>query len=80
MVGDWYLMEYETYIRVYVATKSPNLLPKFIHDSLILQEIAYQTLVNGVGTPLNREKNIILPPLPLYVGAYSFKDVKEPQA
>jgi hypothetical protein len=61
-------LEYGTYIRVYGATKSPHLLPKFILDRLVLQEIAYQTLVYGVGAALNRDKKMIWPPLPLWVG------------
>jgi hypothetical protein len=28
-IGDWYLMEHGTYIRVYGATKAPHLLPRF---------------------------------------------------
>jgi hypothetical protein len=56
---------YGTYIKVYGATKSPHLLPKFIPEKLVLQEITYQTLVHGVGVALNRDKKMIWPPLPL---------------
>jgi hypothetical protein len=63
-----------------MATKAPHLLPKFVPDRLVLQEIVYQTLVYGVGATLNRDKKMIWPPLPLWVGAYSFKDVKKAQA
>jgi hypothetical protein len=40
-VGDWYLLEYGTYIRVYGATKAPHMLSKFVLHRLALQEIAY---------------------------------------
>lgn len=51
-VGDWYVIERGTYIRVFGATKAPHLLPKFILDKLALQKIEYQTLVHGVGAAL----------------------------
>jgi len=44
---------------------------------MVLQEIAHQTVIHGVGATLNRDKKIICPPLPLYVGAYYLKDIKE---
>jgi hypothetical protein len=67
--SDLYLLEYGTYIRVYGATKVPHLLPKFVSDWLVLQEITYQTVIHGVGTTLYRDKNSIWPPLPLWVGS-----------
>jgi hypothetical protein len=36
-IGDWYLMEQGTYTRIYRATKSLHILPKFIPDNLVLQ-------------------------------------------
>jgi hypothetical protein len=76
-IGDWYLLEYGTYLRIYRATKAPHFLPNFIPDKLVLQEIAYQTIVHGVGATLYRDKKAIWPPLPLWVGSYSFEYVKE---
>ena len=55
-VGYWYLLEYGTYIKVYEATKYRQLLPKFVPDKLVLQEIGYQTLVYRVGATLKRDK------------------------
>jgi hypothetical protein len=52
-------MDHGTYIRVYGATKDTNFLPRFIPDKLILQETTYQTLVNGVGVTLYRDKIMI---------------------
>jgi hypothetical protein len=48
-VQYWYLLYYGTYIIFYEATKSLHLLPKFLLDKLVLQDISYQTLVHGVG-------------------------------
>jgi hypothetical protein len=68
------------YIRVYGTMKSPHILPKFVLDKLVLQEISYQTMIHGVGACLYRDKKAIWPPLPLWVGSYSFKEIKESQA
>jgi hypothetical protein len=76
-VGDWYVIDKGTYIRVFRAIKAPHVLPKFISDKLALQEVAYQTFVHGVGASLARDKKSLWPPLPFHVGSYGFKDVKE---
>jgi hypothetical protein len=47
-IGYWYLMEHGTYIRIYGAMKAPHLLPQFVPDKLVLQEVAYQMVINGV--------------------------------
>lgn len=76
-IGDWYLMEHNTYIRVHDATKAPHLLPWFVPDKLVLQEVAYQTVIYGVGGMLYLGKKAICPPLPLYIGLYSFSNTKQ---
>jgi hypothetical protein len=35
-IRDWYHMEDGTYIRVYGATKSPRILPRFVAFKLVL--------------------------------------------
>jgi hypothetical protein len=39
-------MEHGTYIRVYGAMKGPHLLPWFVSNKLVLQEVAYQTIIH----------------------------------
>jgi hypothetical protein len=78
-IGDWYLMEHGTYIRIYGAMKPPHLLPRFIPDKLVLQEVAYQTIIHGVEGMLYRSKKSIWPPLPLYIGNYFFENTKQAQ-
>jgi hypothetical protein len=75
-IKDWYLMEHDMYIRVYRAMKSPHLLPWFVPEKLVLQEVAYQMVINGVGGILYQDKKAIWPPLPLYIGSYSFTNTK----
>jgi hypothetical protein len=55
----------------------PHIFPKFVPDKLVLQEVAYHTLVHGVGASLSKYKKLPWPPLPFYVGSYSFKNSKE---
>jgi DNA segregation ATPase FtsK/SpoIIIE-like protein len=79
-IDDWFVLENETYIRIYGSTKPPHVLPKFVPDKLVLQEVAYHTLVHGVGASLSKYKKLSWPPLPFYVGSYSFKNSKEAHA
>ena len=44
------------YIRIAGSTKPPHWLPDFVPDSLLLQEITYQTFMNGVVASLHRHK------------------------
>jgi hypothetical protein len=76
-IGDWYLMEHDTYIRVYGAMKPPHLLPWFVPDKLVLQEVAYHTIIHGVGGMLYQLKKAIWNLFPLYVGNYFFKNIKK---
>ena len=48
--GDWYMTPTGVYIRIAGSTKPPHWLPHFALNSLLLQEISYQTFVNGVAT------------------------------
>jgi hypothetical protein len=51
--GDWYMTPYKLYIGIVGSTKPPHWLPHIVPDSLLLQEISYQTYVNGVATSLH---------------------------
>ena len=53
------------YIRIFGSTKPPHWLPHLVPDTLLLQEIAYQTFVNGVVASLDRNKKGLWPPFPL---------------
>ena len=47
------------------STKAAQWLPYFVPDALFLQEISYQTYVNGVVSYLHRNKNGLWPHFPL---------------
>ena len=57
------------YIRISSSTKPPYPLPHLVPDTLFLQEISYQTYVNGVDASLHRNKKGIWPPFPLITKA-----------
>jgi hypothetical protein len=76
-IEDWYLVDNGTYIKVYDATKSPCLLPQFVPYKIVLQEVAYQTVIHGVGGMLYRGKKEIWPRIPLYISVYSFSNTKK---
>ena len=60
-LGDWYMTPTGVYIRIGRSTKPPHWLPHFVLDSLLLQEIAYQTFINGVAASLNKHKKGVWP-------------------
>ena len=64
-IDDWYFMEHGTYIRIYDAMKPTHLLTWFNPNKLVLQEVAYQTIMHGVRGILYGSKKAIWPPLPL---------------
>jgi hypothetical protein len=72
-------MEHDTYIIIYGAMKPCHLFPRFIPNKLVLQEVAYQTIIHGVEGMLYRSKKTIWPPLPLYIDNYFFENTKQAQ-
>ena len=44
----------KVYIRRSGSTKTPHWLPHFVPDTLLVQEIAYQTYLNGVVASLQK--------------------------
>jgi hypothetical protein len=79
-LGDWCMTPIGAYIRIAGSTKSPHWLPHFVPNSLLLQEIAYQTFINGVAASLHNHKKGTWPQFPLItpVGKIeNFKQAKE---
>ena len=63
--GDWYMTPDGVYAIISGSSKPPHWLPHFILNTLLLQEISYQTYVNGVSASLHQNKKGICPPFPL---------------
>jgi hypothetical protein len=78
-IRDWYLMEHDTYIRMYGVMKPPHLFLQFVPAKLVLQEVAYQTIIHGVGGMLYIFKKTIWLPLFLYINNYLFENTKQAQ-
>jgi hypothetical protein len=76
-IGSWYLQEDCTYLRIYGATATPHLLPKYVLDRVVLGEVAYQTVLQGFNASLLKEvkKNIFIP-YNFSLGHYFLKDPK----
>ena len=64
-LGDWYMTSTEVYIGIAGSTKPPRWLPHFVPNSLLLQEVAYQTFINGVDASLHKHKKGVWPQFPL---------------
>ena len=64
----------EVYIRMSGSTKAQHCLPHFVLDTLLLQEIAYQTYVHGVVASLHKSKKGLCPYFPLSMGVYKIED------
>ena len=60
-LGDWYMTPTKVYIRIVGSTKPPYWLPHFVPDSLLLQEVSYQTFINGVAASLHKHKKGVWP-------------------
>ena len=67
----------EVYIRMSHSTKAPHWLPHFVLDTLLLQEIAYQTYVNDVATSLQKNKKDLWIPFLLSTWVYKMKKFKK---
>ena len=76
-LGDWYMTPARVYIRIAGSTKPPNWLPHFVPDSLLLQEIAYQTFINGVAGSLHKHKKGIWPQFPLITPMGKIENFKQ---
>lgn len=51
--GDWYMPPNGVYIKILGSTKAPHWLPHVVPYTFLLQEISYQTYVNGVSASLH---------------------------
>ena len=76
-LGDWYMSLIGVYIRIARSTKPPHWLPRFVPDSLLLQEVAYQTFINGVVASLHKHKKGIWPQFSLITPVGKIENFKQ---
>ena len=65
------------YIKISDSTKAPHWVPHFVPDNLLLQEISYQTYVNGVLASLHRNKKGLWPSFPLSTKVFKIENFKQ---
>jgi hypothetical protein len=77
-IGNWYLQEDYTYLRIYGVTAPPHLLPKYVPNRIILGEIAYQTILQVFNASLakdSRKRTFIS--FNMYNGHYGLMNSKQ---
>jgi adenosine deaminase len=74
---DWYMTLTGVYIRIAGSTKPPHWLPHFVPDSMLLQEISYQTFINGVVASLHKHKKGIWPQILLITPVRKIENFKQ---
>jgi hypothetical protein len=72
-INDWYVTRKGTF----GATKPLHLVPTFILDKLVVQDVSYQTYINGVGVVLAQAKKAPFPPFPICIGSYNMENARE---
>ena len=78
--GHYYLSEEVLYLRMFVGSKAPSLLPKYATDYVIHKEVVTQLYIEGISNFLFDMKKVVYPALPFYVGSYKFTKLKsEPE-
>ena len=69
-MGDWYFGESFTYIRVY-GSNVTHMLPKVVPDRLVLEEISFQTVIEGIYKKCAAPKRKFWPRFPITLGSLS---------
>ena len=57
---------------MYRGTITPSLLPNYVTDYIVHEEVVRQFFFNGVGNFMFDMKKVVYPPMPFYVGNYTF--------
>ena len=67
---DWYVGESFSYIRIW-GSNTAHMLPKVVPDRLVIEEISFQTVTEGVYKKLVVPKRIVCPKFPQNLGPLS---------
>jgi len=68
-----------TFIRVFVGEKPMHVLPRYAMENLVMQEVSYH-LSTGLSVGLHRKKKVSWLTLPLRIGLYEIKILKDADA
>ena len=75
--SDWYMTLDREYIRTTSSTKPLHQFPHLVSDTLLLQEISYQTYVNGLVAYLHQNKKGLWPSFPLITQVCKIENFKQ---
>ena len=67
-MGDWYVGKHFSYIRIW-GSNTVHMLPRIVPDRLVLEEVAFQTVNDGVYRKLIDPKKKAWPKFPLHLGS-----------
>ena len=69
-MGDWYVGESFTYIRVY-GNNAAHMLPKVVPNRLVLEEISFHIVTEGIYKKCVAPKRKVWPRFPITLGSLS---------
>ena len=69
-MGDRYIGEYFTYIKTW-GNRFVHLLPRIVHDKMVLEEVPYQIVIEGIHQLCYSLKRKAQPKFPIGVGNLS---------
>ena len=67
-MGDWYVGDSFTYIRVF-GSNAAHMVPKFVPEKLVLEEISFQMVTEGIYNKCAAPKRKVWPKFPLTLGS-----------
>lgn len=74
-ITDWFAALESTYIICFICQISPYLMPCYVTNKVVLQEVSYQ-LNKGSSRVIHRRKKAPCPTFPLRIGKYKLKNLK----
>ena len=69
-MGDWYVGESFTYIRIF-GSNATHMLPKVVPNRLVLEEISFQMVTEGIYKKFAAPKRKFWTKFPLTLGSLS---------
>lgn len=76
-VGDYFVEEIFTYIRVWWSNGCLNVLPHYVLDKLLSREISYKTVGTGITLELKKSSKKFSPKFPLQVCLFTLQNYQQ---